>query len=56
MLLQKPIEIVNSQVETRHRTARGDPSAELIRFTVKAQLARRPPVAAAGGARAAGAR
>jgi type IV pilus assembly protein PilN len=36
---KKPIEIVNSQVET---TAGGTGGAELIRFTVKAQLAKAP--------------
>jgi type IV pilus assembly protein PilN len=37
-LLQKPIEIVDSQVETPRETG-AVPSTELIRFTVKAQIA-----------------
>jgi Tfp pilus assembly protein PilN len=42
-LLKKPVEIVDSQVENAE-SAPNQPAAELIRFTVKAQLA---PVAAA---------
>jgi type IV pilus assembly protein PilN len=37
-LLQKPIEIVDSQVEMEKATA-GQPETEVIRFTVKAQIA-----------------
>jgi type IV pilus assembly protein PilN len=36
-LLQKPIEIIDSQVEER-RGAKDEPTGEVIRFTVKAQL------------------
>lgn len=52
-LLQKPIEIVNSQVETAAGAAAapGAPAVELIRFTVKATL---NPAGAPGGAAAAG--
>src|SRR5204863_3836194 len=46
-LLQKPIELVNSQVETVGGA--GQPgSVDLIKFTVKAQLAPRTPAPAAG--------
>jgi type IV pilus assembly protein PilN len=55
-LLQKPIEIVNSQVETATAGGGGTASLDLIKFTVKAQLMPRapgargaaPPVPAAG--------
>jgi type IV pilus assembly protein PilN len=47
-VLQKPIEIVNSQVEAAAGAAAA-PGAELIKFTVKAQLASAKPAAAAGG-------
>ena len=50
-LLQKPIELVNSQVETVGSGAGQAGGVELIRFTVKAQLATRTP---APGAPAAG--
>lgn len=58
-LLQKPIEIVSSQVETVAPVVNGGASADVIKFTVKAQLAQPAPepkvmpVAAtvAGGAR-----
>lgn len=53
-VLKKPIEIVNSEVEAPSNRP-GDPSAELIKFTVKAELAG-APVAAAGRGRAGGAR
>jgi type IV pilus assembly protein PilN len=56
-LLKKPIEIVNSQVEAAatQGTTPAAPSAEVIRFTVKAQLASAaPPAAAPGAARAGG--
>jgi Tfp pilus assembly protein PilN len=36
-LLQKPIEIVDSQVEVQ-KAANGQPEVEVIRFTVKAQV------------------
>jgi type IV pilus assembly protein PilN len=57
-LLQKPIEIVDSKVETVTPTGQADKSAagvDLIKFTVKATLANGPktPPAAVGG-RAAG--
>jgi type IV pilus assembly protein PilN len=46
-LLQKPIELVNSQVE--NVGGAGQPgSVDLIKFTVKAQLAPRTPAPAAG--------
>jgi type IV pilus assembly protein PilN len=45
-LLQKPIEIVNSQVEpappAQARAQSSGPAQELIRFTVKAQMAKTP--------------
>ena len=47
-LLKKPIEIVNSEVEAAANGG-GEPAAELIKFTVKAELADAP--AAAAGAR-----
>jgi type IV pilus assembly protein PilN len=48
-LLQKPIELVNSQVETV--TGAGSQSGvDLIKFTVKAQLAPKTPPAAAAAA------
>jgi type IV pilus assembly protein PilN len=48
-ILQKPIEIVNSQVEATRGTAnRGQPPAETIRFTVRAQIAGMTRPAAAG--------
>ena len=53
-VLKKPIEIVNSEVEAAPDT-RGEPSAELIAFTVKAELAA-APVVAAGRGRAGGGR
>jgi type IV pilus assembly protein PilN len=50
-LLQKPIEIVQSQVESVSGTAaQGGPPVELITFEVKAQIAM--PAAKAGGAAA----
>lgn len=52
-LLQKPIEIVDSQVEAAPAGA-GEPAVEVIRFTVKAQLAlpapAKPPAAGRGAA------
>jgi type IV pilus assembly protein PilN len=51
-LLQKPIEIVNSQVEpvpAGTPTRGGAPPVETIKFTVRAQLAGGPAQAAAGG-------
>ena len=39
---KKPIEILDSQVEAAPTGAAGSPSVELIRFTVKAQLATAP--------------
>jgi Tfp pilus assembly protein PilN len=48
-LLQKPIEIVDSQVEVQ-KAASGQPEVETIRFTVKAQIApAEAPTAAAAG-------
>ncbi len=38
-LLKKPIEIVNTEVQTQQATAAGQPGADVIKFTVKAQLA-----------------
>jgi len=38
-LLKKPIEIVNSQVESARNTAPGQQEVELINFTVRAELA-----------------
>jgi type IV pilus assembly protein PilN len=54
-LLQKPIEIVNSTVETVNATgqATGGAGIDLIKFTVKAQIAQTPKGPAAG-ARAGG--
>jgi len=46
-LLRKPIEIVNSQVETARNTAPGQQAVDLITFTVKAEL---ESVASAGKA------
>jgi type IV pilus assembly protein PilN len=53
-LLQKPIEIVDSQVEERRGSA-DQSTGELIRFTVKAQLTpvAKPKEAPGGGARGA---
>ena len=51
-LLQKPIEIVNSTVETVSPTGQADKSGtgvDLIKFTVKATLANGPKSPAAGG-------
>lgn len=50
-LLQKPIEILNSQVEKAPGagTQPGAPGIELIRFTVKATLAPTAPAVAPGG-------
>jgi type IV pilus assembly protein PilN len=52
-LLQKPIEIVNSQVEPAPAggapTRGGPPPVETIKFTVRAQLAGAPAQAPAGG-------
>ena len=53
-VLKKPIEIVNSEVEAP-ANGRSEPSAELIKFTVKAELAG-APAAAAGRGRAGAAR
>lgn len=47
-LLQRPIELVNSQVETL-QAGPGQPSVELVRFTLRAQLAAATGPAAAGG-------
>lgn len=47
-VLDKPIEIVNSQLESQTVTA-GAPPVELIKFTVKAQLAGAPKPAAPAG-------
>jgi Tfp pilus assembly protein PilN len=50
-LLQKPIEIVQSQVETvSGAAAQGGPAVELITFEVKAQVAAPAGTAAAAGA------
>ena len=46
-VLEKPIEIVNSQLEPPS-SAPGEPSVELIKFTVKAQLAGAKPSKPAG--------
>jgi type IV pilus assembly protein PilN len=51
-LLQKPIEIVDSKVETVTPTGQPDKSGagvDLIKFTVRATLANGPKTAAAGG-------
>jgi hypothetical protein len=56
-LLQKPIEIVDSKVESVTPTGQADKSAaavDLIKFTVKATLANGPKSPAAPGGRAAG--
>ena len=54
-LLQKPIEIVNSQVETVHpNNASSGGGIDLIKFTVKAQLAPAAKAAPAPGVRAGG--
>jgi type IV pilus assembly protein PilN len=44
-LLKKPIEIVNTEVQTQAQqgTAAGQPGADLIKFTVKAQMATPEP-------------
>jgi type IV pilus assembly protein PilN len=57
-LLQKPIEIVNSQVETAANAAqtKGQPPVETIKFTVRAQLANAAPPAARGAGAGAGGR
>jgi type IV pilus assembly protein PilN len=49
-LLQKPIEIVDSQVDSETNPQQGQAKVELIRFTVKAQLAAVPAPARGGGA------
>jgi type IV pilus assembly protein PilN len=55
-VLLKPIEIVNSQLEAPTGGAAAGPSVELIKFTVKAQLAGvEKPVAPAGRGRGAAA-
>ena len=41
-LLQKPIEIVNSQVEAGASSKNGPPAPDVISFTVRAQLAGAP--------------
>jgi type IV pilus assembly protein PilN len=49
-LLIKPIEIVNSEVDTsRQQVTAGQPPVETIRFTVKAQVAGVAPKAGRGG-------
>ena len=56
-LLQKPIEIVDSKVETVTPTGQADKSSvgvDLIKFTVKATLANGPKTPPAPGGRAAG--
>ena len=56
-LLQKPIEIVDSKVETVTPTGQPDKSGagvDLIKFTVRATLANGPKTAAAAGGRGAG--
>ena len=56
-LLQKPIEIVNSTVETVTPTGQADKSGsgvDLIKFTVKATLANGPKTPAAAAGRVAG--
>jgi type IV pilus assembly protein PilN len=56
-LLKKPIEILDSQVESQPAAAGGQPAADLIHFTVRAQVAAlvKPPAAGrAGGAGRAG--
>ena len=51
-LLQKPIEIVSSQVEASSAGAPGSSGADVIRFTVKARITPPPPSKPApGGAR-----
>jgi type IV pilus assembly protein PilN len=54
-LLKKPVEIVDSQVENAE-SGGNQPAAELIKFTVKAQLAPVAPAAAKGGRQARGAK
>ena len=54
-LLKKPIEIVDSQVDTQQAQAPGRPGLDVIKFTVKAQLATAPKAPAAGAGRAGGA-
>jgi type IV pilus assembly protein PilN len=49
-LLQKPVEIVNSQVESEANPRRTQEKVELIRFTVKAQLATTPSTPKGAGA------
>ena len=51
-LLKKPIEIVNSQVESARNVAPGQQAVELINFTVRAELS----AGRAGGAGAAAGR
>jgi type IV pilus assembly protein PilN len=53
-LLKKPIEIVDSQVESRNGTQAGTQAVDLIKFTVKAQLAGAPSSAAPAGRRGGG--
>jgi hypothetical protein len=56
-LLQKPIEIVDSKVETVAPTGQPDKSGagvDLIKFTVRATLVNGPKTAAAAGGRGAG--
>jgi type IV pilus assembly protein PilN len=54
VLLQKPVEIVNSQVEAAAPAAAGAaPAQELIRFVVKAQMAKAAPAPGAAATPAA---
>jgi type IV pilus assembly protein PilN len=54
-LLQKPIEIIDSQVDTEANPRQAQEKVELIRFTVKAQLASTPGSPVNGAGTAAGA-
>lgn len=53
-LLKKPIEIVDSQVESQNGAQPGTQGVDLIKFTVKAQLVGGPASAAPPGGRAGG--
>jgi type IV pilus assembly protein PilN len=54
-VLQKPIELVSSQVEPAPPTRGGPPPPDVIRFSIKAQIAQATPPPAPAPARGAGA-
>jgi type IV pilus assembly protein PilN len=48
-LLKKPIDIVNTEVQTQQPGSTGQPTVDLIKFTVKAQIAAAEPTPTTGG-------